>query len=151
MIQPRRPVRIVFVGRNNDIRTQIAEGFARRRFDPAELSFRSAGTAPTRLSPWAVLVMDEVGIDISGQRATALDSILASNVDKVVLLEQDLKLPARFHGVRRVEWRISELSNAAISADAMLRRSRAVRDQIEPLVLALGRRLASPSARFHLQ
>ena len=151
MIQPRRSVRIVFVGRHNDTRTQIAEGFARRRFDPAELSFRSAGTSPSRLSPWAVQVMDEVGIDISGQSATALEAILASNVDKVVLLEPDLKLPARFYGVRRVEWRVADPSASALSAGAMLRQFRAARDQIEPLVLALGQRLASASARLNLQ
>lgn len=69
MIRRRRPMSIVFVGRRNDARTQIAEGFARLRFDPAELAFRSAGLSPTRLRPWAVLVMDEIGIDISGQRA----------------------------------------------------------------------------------
>lgn len=108
MIRRRRPQRIVFVGRRNDARRQMAEGLARRRFDPTQFIFRSAGVSPTRLNPWAVLVMDEVGVDIAGAQATVLESIVASNVDALVFVEPDLKAPPRFPGIRRIDWRIDD-------------------------------------------
>lgn len=137
MIRRRRPQRIVFVGCRNDARSQMAEGFARRRFEPTQFIFRSAGISPTRLSPWAVLVMDEVGIDIAGNQSTALDSIVASNVDKLIFVEPGLKAPPRFHGIRRIDWRIEDPNAVALSSDAMVRNFRAARDQLAALVEGL--------------
>jgi arsenate reductase len=128
---------ILFVGRRNDARTQMAEAFAKTLLEPLAVVVRSAGLTPTRVSPWAVRVMAEVGIDITSQRSKALDTIVASSVDKLVLLESGLTLPPRFHGIRRVKWRVDDPDSVPFSSDAILRNFRKTRDDIEVFVLRL--------------
>jgi arsenate reductase len=132
-----RPLRLLFVGRRNDSRTQMAEGFARHRLDPREFVAGSAGLAPTDVRPWAVRVMAEVDIDISAQRSRSLETILASAVDKVILVEDGLLVPARFLEIRRLQWHVDDPDSASPSSDEMMRSFRAARDRLEPLVLGL--------------
>ena len=129
--------KILFVGRRNDARTQMAEGFAKALLEPLAVTVRSAGITPTRISPWAVRVMAEVGIDITGQVSKALDTVVASNIDKLILVERGLTIPPRFHLVRRVEWHVDDPNATPLSSDAMLRNFRKARDDIEAFVLSL--------------
>ena len=46
----------------NSARSQIAEGLARQIFPNSEV--KSAGSHPGKLNPIAVMVMNEIGIDI---------------------------------------------------------------------------------------
>jgi arsenate reductase len=138
---------ILFVGRRNDARTQMAEGFAKALLEPLTVTVRSAGIAPTRVSPWAVRVMAEVGIDITGQASKPLDSVVASNIDKLILVERGLSIPPRFHLIRRVEWEVDDPNAIPLSSDAMLRNFRKARDDIEACVLALIASRATRAAR----
>jgi arsenate reductase len=128
---------ILFVGRRNDARTQMAEAFAKTLLEPLAVVVRSAGLTPTRVSPWAVRVMAEVGIDISAQQSKALDTTVASTIDKLILLERGLAIPPRFHGRRRVEWHVEDPNAVPLSSDAMLQNFRQARDDIEALVIRL--------------
>ena len=67
--QPLRSVLFLCVA--NSARSQMAEGLARHHLGP-EVKVQSAGSAPTRVNPYAVRAMDELGIDIRGQRSTAV-------------------------------------------------------------------------------
>ncbi len=44
----------------------------------------SAGTAPSRINPYAIRVMEEIGIDISGQSSKNLEKFEGANFDYVV-------------------------------------------------------------------
>jgi arsenate reductase len=109
----------------------MAEGFAKALLEPLKITVRSAGIAPTRVNHWAVRVMAEEGIDITAQWSKPLDSIVASMVDKLVLMEPDLPIPPRFHRIPRIEWRIDDPNAVPVSSDAMLRNFRKIRDDIE--------------------
>ncbi len=63
-----RKTRVLFLCTTNSCRSQMAEGFL-RTLAGDRFEVTSAGTTPTKLNPDAVRVMDEVGIDISGQWA----------------------------------------------------------------------------------
>ncbi|MDV4341861.1 arsenate reductase ArsC [Methanoculleus sp. YWC-01] len=77
--------RVLFIGTNNAARTQMAEGYLRARYgDRYEAC--SAGIAPTVLDPLAVRVMDEIGIDISKQRAKDLALFDGKEMDYVIAL-----------------------------------------------------------------
>jgi arsenate reductase len=128
---------LLFVGRGNDARTQMAEAFAKTLLEPLAVVVRSAGLTPTRVSPWAVRVMAEVGIDITSQRSKALDTIVASTVDKLVLVEGGLKLPPRFLSIHCIEWPVDDPNSVPLSSDATLRNFRKTRDDIEASVLSL--------------
>jgi arsenate reductase len=67
--------RVLFVGTENSARSQMAEGMLRAwagdRYEVA-----SAGTAFTDVSPEAVAIMAELGIDISGHHSKGVDEFL---------------------------------------------------------------------------
>ncbi len=67
--------RVLFVGTENSARSQMAEGMLRAwagdRYDVA-----SAGTAFTHVSPEAIAVMAEMGIDITGHHSKSVDEFL---------------------------------------------------------------------------
>jgi arsenate reductase len=78
---PRRSVLFVCVG--NSCRSQMAEAFARREGLAAE----SAGTEPaSRVNPTAAAVMQELGIDMPGQRPKALAWSRLGEFDRVVTM-----------------------------------------------------------------
>ena len=68
---------------HNSARSQMAEGMLRHiagdRFEAM-----SAGTEATHVRPLAVRVMDEVGIDISGQGSKTLERYLGQPLDYVI-------------------------------------------------------------------
>lgn len=76
---------ILFICTQNAGRSQMAEGYLRARYgDRYQAS--SAGTHPSRVSRKAVSVMQEIGVDISGQRAKSLDEFAGTEIDIVVTL-----------------------------------------------------------------
>ncbi len=61
-------LRVLFLCTGNSCRSQMAEGWA-RRLKADQLDPYSAGIEAHGLNPDAVRVMDEAGVDISGQRS----------------------------------------------------------------------------------
>jgi arsenate reductase (thioredoxin) len=59
---------VLFVGTNNAVRSQMAEAILNKLYGKRYEAY-SAGVSPTRLNPYAVQVMSEIGIDISKQRS----------------------------------------------------------------------------------
>jgi arsenate reductase len=57
-----------------------------RSLVPAGTQVWSAGSRPTRVRPEAILVLREIGIDISGHRSKAVSEIPAAEVDTVITL-----------------------------------------------------------------
>lgn len=75
--------RILILCTGNSCRSQMAEGFL-RLFDPA-LEVHSAGTSPAAcVHPKAVLVMNEVGIDLSGAFPKSVDRFINEPFDYVI-------------------------------------------------------------------
>ena len=75
--------RVLFVCTRNSCRSQMAEGLLRFRYGGQYDAF-SAGIAPSRVNPWAIRVMRELGVDISGQISKHLDDFLGDEFDVVV-------------------------------------------------------------------
>jgi len=77
--------RVLFVCTQNAGRSQMAEGYLRARYGDRFEAF-SAGTNPTAVSRRAILVMKEIGVDISGHRSKPLDEFAGTEMDVVVIL-----------------------------------------------------------------
>ena len=60
--------RVLFICTHNSARSQMAEGLMNARYGDRFEAY-SAGTEPSRVSPYAVAVMAELGMDISRRRA----------------------------------------------------------------------------------
>ncbi len=85
MPQRKTRLKILFLCTQNSCRSQIAEGLTRRLKSDLIEAF-SAGIEPAGVHPLAVAVMDEIGIDISGQRSKHLDELGGTHFDYVITL-----------------------------------------------------------------
>lgn len=131
---------VLFLCVANSARSQMAEGLARARFG-ARARVASAGSSPTAVHPLAVAVLDEVGVDIRGQRSTSVAAVDPAAVDVVVTLCADEVCPAFPAGVRRLHWPLPDPAGATGGEAERLERFRSVRD-------AIGRRLADLEAEL---
>lgn len=75
--------KILFICTHNSARSQMAEGLLNSIYGDQFIAF-SAGTEPSELNPFAVRVMDEIGIDISSYRAKGLDRFKDELFDYVI-------------------------------------------------------------------
>ena len=75
--------KVLFLCTHNSCRSQMAEGLLR---DMAGDKFEvySAGVEPTSVHPLAKKVLQEIGIDISGQQSKSVDEFLDKEFDYVI-------------------------------------------------------------------
>jgi len=78
-------IRVLFICTANAARSQMAEGLLRSKYGEHFEVF-SAGTRQSRVSPRAIGVMNEIGIDISHHRSKNLDEISGMTFDLAVTL-----------------------------------------------------------------
>jgi arsenate reductase len=76
-------MKILFLCTGNSCRSQMAEGWARHLKGDRIEAF-SAGVDPKVIDPFAVRVMAEAGVDISGQGSTHVDEVSQVAFDYVV-------------------------------------------------------------------
>ena len=77
--------RILFICTQNAGRSQMAEGYLRARYGDRYEVF-SAGTNQSRVSRKAISVMQEIGVDMSGQRSKPLVEFTGKEIDIAVTL-----------------------------------------------------------------
>ncbi len=129
--------RVLFLCTHNSARSQMAEGLLRHlagdRFEAM-----SAGTEATRVRPLAVRVMDEIGVDISGQESKTLERYLGEPFDYVITVCDDANEACPvFPGAKhRLHWSFKDPSRAEGSEEERLAVFRAVRDRIADRVSA---------------
>ena len=82
--------KILILCTGNSCRSQMAEGFL-KSFD-SELEVFSAGTIPAeKINPNSVMVMDEIGIDISSQYPQDVDEFIEQSFDYVITVCDNAK------------------------------------------------------------
>ena len=75
--------KILFICTHNSARSQIAEGFIKHRYNDQFEAF-SADTKPTKVNPYAIKVMSEIGIDISKHQSKSINSFDGIEFDYVI-------------------------------------------------------------------
>ncbi len=117
---------------HNSARSQMAEGMLRHlagnRFEAM-----SAGTEATHVRPLAVRVMDEVGIDISGQGFKTLERYLGQPLDYVITVCDEANVACPFFpGARqRLNWSLPDPAAAEGTEEERLEVFRLVRDLLK--------------------
>ena len=76
-------VKVLFLCANNSARSQMAEGVL-RHFYGEKYEVFSAGASPTRVNPFAIKVMAEIGIDISKHTSKSIEEFRDKDIDLVV-------------------------------------------------------------------
>ena len=120
----------------NSARSQMAEGLA-RPLCTGQQQVYSAGSSPGQVNPLAVQVMEEIGIDLSGQRSKGLEDVPMDRVDRVVTLCAEEVCPAVSLGVERLHWALPDPAAETGGEEARLEAFRAVRDLLAREVPAL--------------
>jgi thioredoxin type arsenate reductase len=145
---------ILFLCVANSARSQMAEGLARAILGE-HVEVLSAGSQPTKVNPYAIEAMRDLGIDISGHRSKSVDEIDTAQLDLVVTLCADEVCPVLPGGTRRLHWPIPDpaSSDPALSPEELRHRFQGARDQIRARIGILAALLdipAGPRAReFH--
>lgn len=122
---------ILFLCVANSARSQMAEGLARMMFAD-RATVQSAGSQPSRVNPYAIEVMHEVGADLASHMSKSVDTIDPSSVDTVITLCAEEVCPVFLGKIRRLHWPIPDpaTTDPTLSRDEMLRRFRTARDTI---------------------
>lgn len=131
--------RILFLCTANSCRSQMAEGFA-RQYAPSGYAATSAGLEPKGyIHPRAIIVMQEVGIDIRNQTSKIFDASQVKNYDLIITLcgDAEERCPALPAGVARTHWPLPDPAKADGSPEEVMESFRRVRDEISELVKRL--------------
>ena len=123
--------RVLFLCTTNSARSQMAEAFL-RTYAGDRYEAHSAGVEPKEMHPLTGSVMDEVGIDISGQRSKSLRDYMGRvhfGYLITVCREAEESCPSTFPGIaRRLHWDIEDPVAFVGSEDEKLNKFREIRD-----------------------
>lgn len=116
----------------NSARSQMAEGLLRTLAGPRYVVV-SAGSKPSVINPWAIVAMDERGIDIRSQRSKHLNEFLQQPFDYVITVcDNAAESCPLFPGpARRIHWSFPDPAAIEGSDAQKLAAFRTVRDAIE--------------------
>ena len=128
--------RVLFLCTQNSARSQMAEGFLRHLAGDRFEAMSAGLEATDEVHPCAVAAMDEVGIDISGQKPKGLSTYMGKqtfNYLIIVCARAEERCPKTFPGVGTTfSWIFEDpRRDEDLPYDSMLERFRVVRDQIE--------------------
>ena len=127
--------KVLFVCIHNSARSQMAEAFL-KQICGEEFEAHSAGLEPGKLNPLVVEAMQEIGIDISGNKTKAVfDIIKSGKMFAYVITVCDEASAERcpiFPGItKRLHWGFPDPSSFQGSAEERLAKTREIRDVIK--------------------
>jgi arsenate reductase len=123
--------RVLILCTHNSARSQMAEGLLRHTAGD-RFEVESAGTEQTRVNPFAIAAMQEIGIDISSQTSKTLDRFLDQKWDYVITVCDNANEACPFFpgAAARLHWSFEDPSAARGSDVERLEEFRRIRDQI---------------------
>ena len=101
--------KILFICTGNACRSQIAEGLL-RSMSPEHYEVFSAGSQPSEVHPMSIVVMQEIGIDISNHTSDPISNYLNKKIDTVITVCDNAKqICPNFPGkVEKIHWSIED-------------------------------------------
>jgi arsenate reductase (thioredoxin) len=126
---------ILFLCVANSARSQMAEGLGRMIFGD-RVPVQSAGSEPSKVNPYAVEVMRELGVDLSTHHSKSVQTIDPATVGTVITLCAEEVCPVFLGRARRLHWPIPDPASQdpSIPRGEMLTRFRTVRDTIRGML-----------------
>src|ERR671939_565637 len=124
--------KVLFLCTHNSARSQMAEGLLRQLASDRFETY-SAGTEATGVRPQAIKVMNEIGIDISGQQSKTLEEYLGQPFDYVITVcdAANEACPVFPGAKQRLHWSFEDPAAAVGSEEERLKVFRSVRDNIK--------------------
>jgi len=132
------PSAVLFCCTMNAIRSPMAEGIM-KRLHGKRVYVASVGVRKGEFDPFALVVMDEIGIDISRHRPRIFEELADGNFDVVVSLIPEAQHKAveltRTSACDVEFWNTFDPSLVEGNRDTRLEAYRAVRDQLERQII----------------
>ena len=128
------PQRVLFLCTGNSARSQMAEAFL-HKYAGEHFEVHSAGLEPKGVNPFTTQVMQEKGIDISGQSSKGVDTYLGKVLFQYLITvcdEADKNCPTVWPGVNtRMHWSFEDPAAFHGTDEEKLRKFRQIRDLID--------------------
>jgi len=123
--------RVLILCTGNSARSQIAEGLLRHDAG-GQFEVESAGTKPSFVRPEAIVVMRELGIDISAHRSKNVDEFDGQQFDYVITVCDNARetCPVFFGGAQKLHHDFEDPAATSGSEEERLAVFRRVRDQL---------------------
>ena len=123
---------VLFVCTHNAVRSQMAEAFLNKMYG-ARYSAFSAGSDPTQIDPLVRAVMNEVGIDVNGNKPKGLNVFQDYYFDYVVTVcdQANEACPYFPAGNIRIHKSFSDPSKFQGWHDDVIKEYRKIRDEIK--------------------
>jgi protein-tyrosine-phosphatase len=135
----RLPSSVLFACTQNAIRSPMAEALL-KHFHGKRIYVDSVGVRPTEIDPFAIAVMEEIGIDLGAHRAKSFQELEDTSFDLVVSLSPEAQHSAveltRTMSCEVEFWPIFDASIIEGTRDAQLDAFRDVRDHLRRRILA---------------
>ena len=133
---------VLFLCVANSARSQMAEGLARDLFGDA-VRVQSAGSSPSRVNPFAIAAMAELGIDLGTHSSKSVQTIDPDTVDLVITLCAEEVCPVFLGDAARLHWPLQDpdRKHEDLTDEERLQHFRVARDQIRTrlrILAALG-------------
>jgi len=122
---------ILFLCTGNSCRSQMAEGWT-RKLAGSLVQVQSAGIEAHGKNPRAVAVMQERGVNISGQESQVVTDEMLARADLVVTVcgHADEQCPVLPPGTEKIHWPLEDPAKATGSEEEIMDQFRATRDEI---------------------
>jgi len=124
-------LKVMFLCTGNSCRSQMAEGFA-RHFGRGRFDVHSAGVLAAGVHPRAIAVMQEAGIDISGQSSKVAEQDQLATMDVIITLCDNARdtCPYTPPQIERLHWPIKDPVGTIGTEAHIMREFRRARDEI---------------------
>lgn len=123
-------MKILFLCVANSARSQMAEGLAKSILGDKYL-IQSAGSKPSKVNPFAIKVLEEIGINIKSQYSKSVQDIAPDTVDIVITLCSEEVCPAFLGKAIKYDWALKDPANESLSDEEQLKLFREIREQIK--------------------
>ena len=123
--------KVLFLCTHNSARSQIAEGLLNTFYGNRYEGY-SAGVTPTKVNPYVIKSMAEIGIDISRNRSKSIEEFRGENFGYVVTVCDSAREACPFFpGEKVIHKSFEDPNQFGGSEEEILKQVRHVRDEIK--------------------
>jgi arsenate reductase len=136
-------MKILFMCVANSARSQLAEGIAKKILGES-FDIRSAGSVPTKVNPFAIRALGEIGIDCHSHYSKTVSDLsddFVEQVDYVITLCAEEVCPVLISKAKKLHWPLPDPAGGSGEDEVQMNRFRRTRDDIQKLVEAFEKKL----------
>ena len=137
LVKKRRlSMKILFMCVANSARSQLAEGIAKEVLG-AKFDIRSAGSAPTKVNPYAIRALGEVGVDyksLYSKQVADLSDEFVKSIDYVITLCAEEVCPIIISKAKKLHWPLPDPAGHEGNDEEQMNRFRGTREDIRHLL-----------------